>query len=166
MVQHSFRHSLIAAASEASNEPLKKRFNVEKLPAIRFVSEKTKVVYSYEGAENAEEVVQFVQTSISPALRNLAELAKKFLGASDKKSLLAEAKKVTATLGTNDAECVSLCSYAPSLTSPFTSLGKLYVASMERVIEKGNSYISTEVRRGRLFYTRRSWAPRLTQSAG
>lgn len=116
MVLHSSRHSLIAAASEASNEPLKKRFNVEKLPAIRFVSEKTKVVYSFEGAENAEEVVQFVQTSISPALRNLAELAKKFLAASDKKSLLAEAKKVTATLGANDAECVSLVFDAPSLT--------------------------------------------------
>lgn len=166
MVLHSSRHSLIAAASEASNEPLKKRFNVEKLPAIRFVSEKTKVVYSFEGAENAEEVVQFVQTSISPALRNLAELAKKFLAASDKKSLLAEAKKVTATLGANDAECVSLVFVCTVAHAAFTSLGKMYVASMERVIEKGNSYISTEVRRGHLFYIRRSLALRLTRSAG
>jgi len=117
-------------ASEASSEELKKRFNVDKLPAIRFVSEKTKTVYNYEGAENAEEVVQFVQSSISPLLRSLAELAKKFTAATGKKALLAEAKKIAGTLGANDVD-----------------LGKMYITSMERVIEKGDSYIANELDR-------------------
>lgn len=93
-----------STGSEESSTALKQRFHVDKLPAIRFVSEKTKTVYDYNGAENAEEVVQFVQSSISPLLRSLSEIAKKFAAAADKSSLLAEAKKIVSSLGSTDAE--------------------------------------------------------------
>lgn len=96
--------------SESSAEELKKRFHVEKLPAIRFVSEKTKAVSDFTGAENADEIVEFVRSAVSPALRSLADIARKFSAASDKKALLEEAKKIVGTVGETDAKYAKECS--------------------------------------------------------
>jgi len=120
---------IVAKVDCKNNEDLKMKFNIESYPAVRFFgADQTENPLIYSGADNAEDIIDFVRTQLSPKLLELKNLATQFMENKSKRS---------SSLATAE-------SIANSLEGPNKEYAGYFVNSMKRIQEKGDEFVAAE----------------------
>jgi len=123
---------IVAKVDCKNNEDLKKKFNIESYPAVRYFAQgQTETPLLYSGADNAEDVIDFVRTQQSPKLLELKSLAVQFMENKSKRASSLSAAE----------------SIANNLEGPNKEYAGYFVNSMKRIQEKGDEFVIAEKER-------------------
>jgi len=123
---------IVAKVDSKNNEDLKKKFNIESFPAIRFFAQgQTDSPLLYNGADNPEDIIDFVRVQLNPKLLELRTLATQFMNSKSSRSN---------TLAAADA-------IVNGLDGANKEYAGYFVNSMKKIQEKGDDFVGTEKER-------------------
>jgi len=125
---------LLVAKVDVSALPDGHALKVSKTPQLRFYAAHDAATHAdFAGnPDAAADVIEFVQFQLSPKLKELKSYAASFLTAADdaRKAITAKAEALVG-----------------SLDAAYEKTGKLYLATMKRIAEKGREFVQTEKKR-------------------
>jgi len=126
---------VLVAKLDVSSLPDGHALKVSKTPQLRFyaahASRDTHADFA-GNADNAADVIEFVQFQLSPKLKELKSYASSFLtaAADARQSIMSKAEALV-----------------DSLDAAYAKTGKLYVATMKRIADKGREFVTAEKKR-------------------
>jgi len=123
---------IVAKVDTSKSEELKKQFSISSYPTFLFFSKgETSNPVSFTGGEDSNGLIEFVRQQQSPALKQLKEWAKEYVSTPTKRdSVLKQAEAAVTSLADSDKE-----------------YGSLYTASMKKIKEKGDDFVTKETER-------------------
>jgi len=120
---------IVAKVDCKNNEELKQKFQIESYPAVRFFAQgQTDSPLLYNGADNSDDVIDFVRVQLSPKLLELRALATQYMNSkSTRSNTLAAAESIVNGLDGANKEYAAY-----------------FVNSMKKIQEKGEDFVNTE----------------------
>jgi len=131
-VPTEFKDLLVAKIDSATNQKLENPIKGDKFPTFAYYAKGSTTPSLHEGDLTDDEILDFVRVQQNPSLQRLKSIAKEFVAdKAQRAKLLKEAEKiVTEVSGESDKN------YA-----------KIFTHTMTRINEKGEEYISSEIKR-------------------